>query len=183
MVRSKKLSDADMKTLNNPNSILFYEVMYTCGDPFSTNDVIDNSWNAGVRKDLQGPVQDTIRILNLNGMTYIKAKTGTMYQFWLFDTGAYDLLVNSDMETQLKSENILTQENYHGVGEYEMANGMIDTCRKYTINHFQIGKFTVDNVNIAVTDKGKKIIIGKSLLNKFSSWVIDNKENILVLSK
>jgi len=119
----------------------------------------------------------------MNGMTFLKIKTGSLVQFWLFDTGATDLLINSEMEQQLKKENILLQENYLGTGEYEMANGVIDTCRKYKIDNIRIGKYAVNNVTVAVTDKGKKIIVGKSLLNKFSSWMINNKEELLILTK
>jgi hypothetical protein len=64
-----------------------------------------------------------------------------------------------------------------------MANGTIDTCRKYVVNNIRIGKFFVNNVTVAVTDKGKRIIAGKSLLNKFSTWILNNQNSTLVLSK
>jgi hypothetical protein len=183
MAKTKKLTDADMQTLSNPNSLLFYETIYTCGEPFAVEDSIDNKWSEAAVKDINGPQADTIKVLNLHGMTYLKMKTGSMVQFWLFDTGSSDLLINKDMETILKEEGIIKPENYIGTGQYEMANGMIDTCRKYTINGVRVGKFTLNNVMVAVTDKGKKIIVGRSLLNKFTNWVIDNKNNTLVLAK
>jgi hypothetical protein len=64
-----------------------------------------------------------------------------------------------------------------------MADGVVDSCRKYRVNDVRNGNFTLDNVVVAVTDKGKKIIVGKSLLNKFTSWMLDNKEHTLVLRK
>ena len=64
-----------------------------------------------------------------------------------------------------------------------MANGAIDTCRKYIMDNMQIGKFSINNVGVAVTDKGKRIIIGRALLNKFSNWLLDNKNNVLILNK
>lgn len=183
LVKTKKLTDEEMKALENPNSLLFYEMMYKCGDPFADGDKNNRNWNSSFEKDISGPEIDTINILNLGGMTFVKAKTGDLVQFWLFDTGASDVLVSKDMEDYLKAQGILTQSNYIGTGEYEMANGMIDTCRKYLVNGLQIGKFKVDNVIFAVTDKGKKIIIGRSLLNKFSNWILNNKNNTLVLTK
>jgi predicted aspartyl protease len=110
-------------------------------------------------------------------------KTGSMVLFWLLDTGAADLLINKDMETTLKSEGVLTENNYLGPGVYEMANGMVDTCRKYRMNNIRIGEYSIDNIVVAVTDKGKKIIAGKSLLNKFSNWILDNKQNNLILMR
>ncbi|MEO7767980.1 MAG: retropepsin-like aspartic protease [Ferruginibacter sp.] len=183
LVKSKRISDAEMQTLSNPNSILFYEIMYKCGDPFSTEESTDIGWNQNSEKDIIGPSSDTVNILTLNGMTYVKIKLGSTTQFWLFDTGASDLLVNNDMETTLKNENIIKETDYLGIGQYEMANGMIDTCRRYKINRLQVGKFMVNNIIIAVTDKGKRIIVGKALLNKFSHWILNNKENTLILNK
>ena len=183
LVKTKKISDAEMETLSNPNSLLFYEIMYKCGDPFSNEEVFNKNWNQNLEKDIIGPLSDTIKILTLNGMTYVKVKTGKTSQFWLFDTGASDLLINKEMEKDLKNENIISDANYLGIGEYEMANGNIDTCRRYKINNIQIGKFSVNNIIVAVTDKGKRIIVGKGLLNKFSNWLLNNRDNTLILTK
>ncbi|WP_153797010.1 hypothetical protein [Foetidibacter luteolus] len=131
MVKSKKLSDSEMETLNNPNSLLFYEMISNCGDPFSTRKSMENNWTSDMEKDIQGPTSDTIKVLTINGMTYLKVKIGSQVQIWLFDTGASDLLINKDIETILKNENVIQDKNYLGIGEYEMANGMIDTCRRY----------------------------------------------------
>jgi predicted aspartyl protease len=172
-----------MADLSNPNSLLFYEMMSTCGNPFSDKDDIDNSWSEKATNDIKGPSIDTIKVVTLNGMTYVRMKTGSMVLFWLLDTGAADLLINKDMETTLKSEGVLTENNYLGTGVYEMANGMVDTCRKYRMNNIRIGEYSIDNIVVAVTDKGKKIIAGKSLLNKFSNWILDNKQNNLILKR
>ena len=183
LVKAKKINDLEMETLSNSNSILFYEMIYKCGDPFLDTANFQKNWNRNSEKDVQGPSSDTLNILSLNGMTYVKIKVGSMIQIWLFDTGASDLLINKDMEETLKNENIITEKNYLGIGEYEMANGMIDTCRKYKIDNIQIGQFSIDNIVVAVTEKGKRIIVGKALLNKFSSWILNNQNNTLILSK
>jgi hypothetical protein len=183
LIKEKKITDEEFKALDNPNSVLFYEMIYKCGDPFANKEDIGKNWSKDVNKDVVGPQTDTINILSLNGMTYIKMKTGSMIQFWLFDTGASDLLINSDMEKTLQQEGMLTQDNYLGTGEYEMANGAVDTCRKYLVQKIQIGKLTVNNVIMAVTDKGKHIIAGKALLNKFTNWKLDNEKDQLIINK
>jgi hypothetical protein len=183
LVKAKKISDAEIETLSNPNSLLFYEMMDKCGDPFLTDKKVSENWNQNSEHDIEGPSSDTINILTINGMSYVKIKTGSLIQIWLFDTGSSDLLINTDMEKQLKKEDILQDSSYLGIGEYEMANGTIDSCRKYKISNVQIGKFKVNNIVVAVTEKGKKIIVGKGLLNKFSNWSLNNKENTLILTK
>jgi hypothetical protein len=183
LVKTKKISDAEMKTLFNPNSILFYEMMYTCGNPFATKEALERSWTSTSANDVEGPSSDTVTVLSLNGMTYVKMKIGTSVQVWLFDTGASDLLVDAETEKTLKAENILSESNYLGTVEYEMANGIIDTCRRYRVNKVQIGSFTVNNILLSVTDKGKRLIVGKSLMNKFSQWILNNAQNRLILFK
>jgi gag-polyprotein putative aspartyl protease len=183
LLKTKKISEAQMESLSNPNSILFYEIMYKCGSPYSDEDSKYRNWSASNVADIIGPLQDTIAILNLNGMTYVRIKIGSTIQFWLYDTGATDLLINTEMESILKKEGILTETNYKGIKEYEMANGAVDSCKQYMVNNVIIGKFSINNVSIAVSDKGKKVIVGKSLLNKFSFCLLDNKKDILILSK
>ena len=78
------------------------------------------------------------------------------------------MLIDKDTQEQLKEEKVITAENYMGIGEYEMVNGMVNTCRKYRIDNVKIGKFTLNNMMVAVTDKGKRIIVEKALMNKFS---------------
>ena len=182
LIKEKKISDEEMKSLSNPNSLFFFEIMYKCGDPFNT-DSTDNSWSADGEKNITGPHSDTIKTLTINGLTYIKIKTGSMVQFWLFDTGASDMLIGNEMEKKLKEEGYIKESDYLGTGEYTMANGTVDTCRKYVISNLRLGDFSINNIVMAVSDKSKRIIAGRSLLNKFSNWLLDNKNNILILNR
>lgn len=181
LIKTKRLSDKEMTTLSDPNSLLFFEMIYRCGDPFGSKEDIERNWTAAAATTVNGSEADTINVLNLNGMTYVKLKIGSLAKVWLFDTGASDLMINTDMEALLKKENILGEANYLGTGEYELANGAVDTCRRYRINGVQIGRFTVDNVIVSVSEKGKRIIVGKALLNKFRNWSLNNQQNKLVL--
>ncbi|XVJ65511.1 MAG: clan AA aspartic protease [Lacibacter sp.] len=183
MVKSRKTTDAEMKQLSDPNSVFYYEMLYKCGYPFETDVNQTEGWTTRSQADINGPQADTIPVLTINNMTFVKVKVGELVQIWLFDTGASDLLINFETEQSLKTQGILVNDNYLGTGEYEMANGQVDTCRKYKINSIQIGDFSVNNLIVAVTDKGRKNILGKSLLNKFQNWEINNKSGHLILRK
>jgi hypothetical protein len=183
LIKTKKLSDAEYHQIDNPNSLLYYEMMYKCGNPFEDSTVTNNQWNENAQKDIDGPQSDTINILSFNGMAYARIKMGSTVLFWLLDTGASDLLITKEMEEEFKIANILRPDNYLGVGEYEMANGSVDPCRKYIVDDVRIGKYQVKGIVIAVSDKAKKTILGRSLLNKFSKWILDNRSNVLILVK
>lgn len=183
MVKARKISDAEMKQLNDPNSVFYYEMLYRCGYPFEVDNTKSESWTINSQKDIDGPETDTVSVLNINNMAFVKVKVGQIVQVWLFDTGASDLLINNETEQALKQQGVLNNENYIGTGEYEMANGQVDTCRKYRISGFKVGDYIFNNLIIAVTDKGKRNILGKSFLNKFQSWEINNKTGYLILNK
>lgn len=183
LVKSKKITDVEMQTLADPNSLFFYEMIYKCGNPFEDSIRAEMNWSPNTEKDIKGPSTDTIKTLSINGMTYVKMKIGSLVQIWLFDTGASDMLINKEMEEKLKKENVIKKENFLGLVEYEMANGVIDICRTYKIDNVKMGQFSINNVVVAVTDKGKKTIVGRSLLNKFGNWIINNKNDTIILMK
>jgi hypothetical protein len=182
LIKNKKITDDEMKAINDPNSMLFYQVMATCGDPFSSHE-IDKGWTTASEKDIAGPESDTISILSLNGMHYLKLKVGSVVYFWLMDTGASDMFITKELEEVLLKEKILTPANYKGIGRYELANGDADTCRRYLLPSILMGHYTINNIMVAVSEKGRRVIAGKTLLNKFSYWMINNKENKLMLHK
>lgn len=183
LIKSKKVSDKELEQLKDPNSVFYYQMIYNCGDPFAKDLNEQKGWTQSSYKDITGPEKDTVPVLSINNMSYVKVKIGQTIQVWLMDTGASDLLISAETEILLKNDGVLTTDNFIGTGEYEMANGQIDTCRKYKINNFKIGGFTVNNLTLAVTDKGKRNILGKTLFNKFRKWEMDNKENRLILEK
>lgn len=183
VINEGKKPDEYYDQLGNPNSNAYFEMLYKCGSPFDDGLETDNSWTADKAKDIAGPETDTIRVLNIKGMTFVRMKTGNLIQWWLFDTGATDLLIGRQTETELRKEMIIHELNFLGTKEYEMANGIIDTCRRYRINNVRIGNFYIDNLVVAVSDKARRIIVGKGLLNKFSTWALDNRNNLLILKK
>lgn len=183
IIKNQKITDTEMEAINDPNSILFYQVMSTCGDPYTDNNDNQTEWAASSQSDIVGPSKDTVRLLSFNGMHYVKLKVGSVVYFWLLDTGASDMLITKELEEKLISENVLSKSNYLGTGQYEMANGILDTCRKYKIQNIKIGHSSINNLVIAVSDKARRVIASKSLLNKFTNWMINNKQNILILDK
>lgn len=182
LIKTRKLTDKEIASLSDPNSLIFLETMFKCGSPFAES-TSGNEWTLESEKDITGPASDSINVLNMTGMTFVKIKTGSLVKFWLFDTGASDMLITKDMEETLQSEKVITADNFTGIKEYEMANGIVDTCRTYKINGVKIGRYSIDNVIIAVSDKAKRIIVGKSLINKFSSFMIINNNNTLILNR
>lgn len=183
LVRQKKIADKEIDDLSNPNSQIFYQFYYNCEFPLLERDTVDRNWNEKSINDVEGPDVDTVKILNFKGMTFVKMKIGNNKQIWMLDSGASELFVTKETEEQFKKEGIITNINFLGTKEFELADGRTDTCRRYIINGVQIGKYKLNNVCIAVSDKAKRILLGRSVLNKFGRWILDNRKSNLILTK
>ncbi len=121
IIKNKKLNDVEMDALNDPNSILFYQVMSTCGDPFSDND-FKSEWTQASGRDINGPQSDTVNLLSFNGMHYVKLKVGSVIYFWLLDTGASDMLITKELEQKLKDEKIFSAGVYFSICHFIFSN-------------------------------------------------------------
>lgn len=179
LVTDNNYSDKTLEKLSNSNSHLFYYFESECGKFLEneTKQVLNHP-------QIEGPAFDTLSFYNIRGMSYLNVKLSVFEDlFWMLDTGASDLLINLEMEETLKEKNVLNDQNYTGVRDYELANGTIERCRTYLVDDVKIGNYTLKNVGISVADKGKKILIGRSLLNKFGTVTLDNNSNKIYLSK
>lgn len=103
-------------------------------------------------------------------------------KYFLFDTGATDMIINTEIEKQLIKNGYLSEVNYLGETEYELADGSIAKGKIVVLNNVKIGDYTVDNVIVGVIDGGS-LLCGHSLLNKFRKWEVTNGGQMLLLYK
>ena len=170
--------------LADPNSFLYNEVAYKCGSPYLEASDFARDWKPEFNKDINGPGDvDSVRVISVMGMHKVKITIGKETRVWLLDSGASDLLISDEFLKLLKQQGIVGEMNFAGEGRYRLADNSIITCRRYKINNVLIGRFRVDNVIIASSKATKEFLVGKSLLNKFSQWVLDNQNNWLILKK
>lgn len=83
---------------------------------------------------------------------------------------------------ELVNKGFLKKEYYVSNGLYKIADGSIVICRRLIIPELTIGGFTLKNVN-ATVGNGDILLLGKSVLDKFKSWSIDNLKKALKLTK
>ncbi|HLO45977.1 MAG TPA: retroviral-like aspartic protease family protein [Leadbetterella sp.] len=179
LIREYNYTDKDLEKLSNSNTDLYYIFESECGrflekDYYKPLPILQ----------IDGPNSDTLSFISIKGMSYLNVRLSVFDDlYWLLDTGASDLLINKEMEEILKGNGTLGEDNYEGIKDYELANGTIEKCRTYMANNVKIGNYTLNNVGISVSDNGKKILIGRSLLNKFGTITLDNNKNKIYLTK
>lgn len=184
VMKERKVPAKKMDDLGNPNSFLYNEIAYRCGGIPVKRVSETTRWNSSMAADVHGASDiDTVPIITVSAMTKVKVKIGAFVYIWLLDSGAIDLLISDSLATQMMEQHLFSEKDYLGTGNYNIANGKEMICKMYRVNNVQIGKFTVDNIMLGTSPEVENFLLGKSFLNKFSRWTIDNRRELLILEK
>lgn len=126
---------------------------------------------------------DAIKLEKRNNVYYIDISVNGMNEKFILDTGASEVTLNEELERDLISKNLLKKDDYISPGLYRIADGSIVSNRRLIISKLKIGKFIVENVKANVAKSNAPLLLGKSLLDKFSKWSIDNQKMSLQLNE
>jgi clan AA aspartic protease (TIGR02281 family) len=119
-------------------------------------------------------IDDKIRLplIKLDNLFYLNITIGNnKYQF-LLDTGASDMLINSEIEEHLLTTGILRKSDYSESIRYTFADGsqkVFKTANLYTV---KIEDSNFSNIKVAIGDSNSALLLGMSFLNKFD-WKIN----------
>lgn len=177
----KGISISDIKDFEDKNSIAYNEILQRC---VNTAGVIKRTKIETNSDDIKGVNKVGIVDIINNGASYkVKISIGNISKYFIIDSGATDSSISSDFERELLLEGIIKRESYLDDKYYTLADGTIIKCRVLLLDNIKIGEFTVKNVIFSVTDNGTDLLLGKSLLNKFTKWTISNEKHNLYLEK
>ena len=118
----------------------------------------------------------------LNKSYKIKLSIDGTTRYFIFDTGASDMIINRELERELLKDGVLTRANYRGKKTYMLADGREIEVEEVRVNRVKMGDFEVDNVTIGIVEKGS-LLCGKSLLDKFQKWEVDSQHKQLTVWK
>jgi hypothetical protein len=184
VLEKRKVTLETFDDLGDPSSFLYNEIAYKCGSPLLEPSDLAKDWKPSNAQDVIGERNiDSVNIISVTGMHKVKIRIGNETRIWMIDSGASDLLISEDYANRLKKQGIIRELNFIGEGVYLLADNRRVSCKRYKIDSLQIGHFTVNNVILAYSRDTKEFLLGKSLLNKFTEWSIDNKNNKLILKK
>jgi len=176
------ISFGDLDELEDSNSALFNEIILGCLDNPLSVFIDDNTKSNDV--DVFGEVDyEYIDLLINAGVFKVKVSIGGIIKYFILDSGASDVLINADLEDRLLRNGTIKREDYISDGYYTMADGSVIKSRRCIIDGLKVGGFTINNVTIAIADGDFKYLLGKSFLDKFNRWSIDNKKSLLYLER
>jgi hypothetical protein len=182
-MKDRKINKSKWDDLSDPNSFLYNEIAYRCGSIPVKKVSQTTAWSPALSADVHGPDKDTVHIINIEAMTKLKVKIGPYVNIWLLDSGATDLLVSDSLAQKMMEKGVFSEKDLLGNATYTIADGSTVDCKVYRVNNVQIGKYTLDNIMLSVAKHADIFLLGKSFLNKFRRWTIDNKEELLILER
>ena len=171
----------DLSDIEKENSEAFNEIVIPCISDMITDTLSYNSYNAN---DITGNYPSSkITLLDYLGMGYkIKITLDGIAKYYLFDTGAADLIINRDLERELLLNGSLKKEDYMGTTSYSMADNTEVKAQLIKLSNVKVGDYVVQNVVAAIIDDGS-LLCGMGLLDKFRKWELDDENKTLVLFK
>ena len=174
-----------LNKIDDENSEAFNEIALPCFENLLIREEnSESSVNEYIVDDISGHVYMTeIKLNNFLGNGYkIKINIDGVVRYFLFDTGATDLIINSDMERELIFNGSIKKEDYLGEQEFVLADNSVVTGRIVRLNNVKIGDYRVNNVIASVLDGGS-LLCGLGLLDKFRKWDFIKDFEILKIYK
>lgn len=123
----------------------------------------------------------SIPLIKKGNHFYVKIKFGNLVKTYVLDSGASDMSVDDETYEYFKKTNQLKSQNRLSTGKYQLADGTIVEFKKIKVPFFTIDKIQSHDIDATIVQNGKPLLLGKSFLDSFKSWKIDNKNQMLTL--
>ena len=112
-----------------------------------------------------------IPIKKEGNMNFISIKIGGKSYKYLFDTGASDMVINTEMKDYLMQAGVLKSSDFGRDRIYEIANGQKVSFKTATLNSIEISGNKFTDIPIAIGDDAS-LLLGMSFLDRFN-WRIN----------
>ncbi len=102
------------------------------------------------------------------------------YNFnYILDSGASDLTIDKTVEDFLLKCGLITKDNYLKPKKYILANGKSHAFKRVLIPKIKIGNLEIENVVTVIVEDKSPLLLGKGVLDRFTSWTINNELNVI----
>lgn len=110
---------------------------------------------------------------------YIPASIGKQNILFHFDTGASDVFINRDTFESIDKDLILVPHGFLDKKEYLLADGSKVKYDTFILKELILGENVFSDVCCCISSETGPMLIGKSIFNRFSSYSIDNINQVL----
>ncbi len=120
----------------------------------------------------------TIPLKRLGNLYTIELRIGDKNFHYIIDSGASDINISPATEVYLRGLGVIRDSDYLKPQTYVLADGSRKVYRRVLLARVSLGGFNIDNVVASIgEDENQPLLLGKSFLDKFTHWKINNKES------
>lgn len=126
---------------------------------------------------------EVVKLYKNGGVYLVNIQLGDFPTTAILDSGASVVSISKELEQELLKEKIISKNDYIAPAKYRIANGDILKAKRFILPSLTVGKLKMKNVMCSVVDDSSAILLGKSFLDQFAKWSIDNQKQTLTLLK
>lgn len=117
-----------------------------------------------------------------NGVLFVPAMIdGVIDASFVVDSGASSVVIPEALAQVMRQAGKLSDSDFTGSEVHRIADGSTFRSRTFFIRSLKIGNTVLENVRASLAFGRGFPLLGQSLLQRFSSWAIDNDRQVLVL--
>jgi clan AA aspartic protease (TIGR02281 family) len=120
-----------------------------------------------------------IQLEKMGGVYYLEVTISGKRQKYILDSGASEVAISESMEKYLHGIGALRKEDYLPNETFKLADGSSTIHRRVLLPSVGIGDITLNRVPAYITKDSSPLLFGKSALDMFAYWKIDNATNKL----
>lgn len=139
--------------------------------------------NKGKSKSIHSKKTGVVKLIKNGGVYLVNLKIGGEAMTAILDSGASVVSISKKLEKELLSKKIITKHDYISPAKYRIANGKILTAQRCVLPSVSVGGLKMKNIVCSIVDDATTILLGKSFLDQFARWSIDNNKQTLTLEK
>jgi predicted aspartyl protease len=123
-----------------------------------------------------------VPLIEANGNLVVEITVNGLYPLlFIVDSGASDVTVPEEIVADMIRIGALTKDDFTGTNIYCLADGSTVLSEIFRIKSLKIGDRVIENVAGSVIGREGVPLLGRSLLNKFQRWSINNSKKTLEL--
>ncbi|MFH1050734.1 MAG: hypothetical protein V1779_07370 [bacterium] len=159
-------------------------LIFTNGSKVSARWIMDSITNENLTVEIKNNKQIPL-IPYANGLYRIPVKINNSVELLLlFETGVAETMIDEKIIQDLLKNKIIDEKNYLRTNEFKMSDGFTHKKHIYNINTLMIGKFPINNAEIATLEDDKvEPVLGQNALRMLGKIQIDYKNHILSIVK
>lgn len=123
----------------------------------------------------------TISLLKSGKTYFIYITIGNKKRKYVLDSGASDVTIDESSYKQLVESGSINFKHKMADAKYQIADGSMKTYKRTLIPEFLVGDIVIENIVATIVPDGQPLLLGKSFLDNFKTWKIDNSKSELIV--